>query len=84
MRLETCNLSSNITLDVWNQLLDSLRIGFLDKLRSPQAPFTIGRFLRQNMPGKCLLGPYLPRPGLLKSLCCSSIGFQFWHVALSS
>ncbi len=82
MRLEACNFPLNITLDVRDQFLDSLRIGFLDKLRPPEASFSIGRLLRQNMPGKRLLGLYLPRPGLLKSLGRSSIGFQFWHVIL--
>ncbi len=70
-------------LDIGDQLLDSLGVRPLDHLRPSETSLSIGRLLRQNVTCKSLLRFDLPCPGLLKPFCCSSIGFQFWHVFLS-
>ncbi len=69
----------NCPLNIRDQLLNPLGISFFDELRSSEATFSIRRFLRQNMPGKGPFGLNLPCPGLLKSLCRSSISLYFRH-----
>jgi hypothetical protein len=75
-------LASQHFLNVRDQLLYPVGVRLLDKLWPPETPLSASGLLRQNMTCKCLLGFYLPCPGLLKPFCCSSVGLQFWHVFL--